>query len=111
MEQQKIDTFLTINRKFFPGDKIGIIRSKLIEADDTKEMIIQSLDYQDPIVMLLISIFLGYLAVDRFMLRQVGLGFLKLLTFGGCGIWTLIDWCLITKLTKEHNYNLLMTSI
>jgi TM2 domain-containing membrane protein YozV len=47
------------------------------------------------IVCLIISIFLGYFSVDRFMMGQVGIGILKLLTCGGCGIWWLIDVILI----------------
>jgi hypothetical protein len=44
---------------------------------------------------LLISVFLGGLGIDRFYLGCVGLGILKLITFGGCGIWALIDIILI----------------
>ena len=44
---------------------------------------------------LLLSIFLGGLGVDRFYLGYTGLGIAKLLTFGGCGIWSLIDLVLI----------------
>jgi hypothetical protein len=42
-------------------------------------------------VALLLSIFLGFLGIDRFYTGQVGTGIAKLLTFGGCGIWALID--------------------
>ena len=34
---------------------------------------------------------LGAYGVDRFLRGQIGLGVVKLLTGGGCGIWWLID--------------------
>jgi len=49
---------------------------------------------------LIISIFLGSLGIDRFIMGHVGLGILKLVTFGGCGIWTLIDIILIATKHK-----------
>jgi hypothetical protein len=47
------------------------------------------------IVALLLSVFLGHLGIDRFYLGYIGLGILKLVTFGGCGVWWLIDLILI----------------
>ncbi|GAA1453300.1 NINE protein [Nesterenkonia lacusekhoensis] len=43
----------------------------------------------------LLSLLLGFLAVDRFYLGKVGTGILKLVTFGGLGLWYLIDLILI----------------
>lgn len=39
--------------------------------------------------------FLGYLGVHRFYVGKVGTGILMLITFGGLGIWALIDLIMI----------------
>jgi TM2 domain-containing membrane protein YozV len=44
---------------------------------------------------LIMSILFGSLGVDRFIMGHIGLGILKLITLGGCGIWWLIDLILI----------------
>lgn len=49
---------------------------------------------------LIMSIFFGTLGVDRFLMGHVGLGILKLISAGGCGIWWLIDLILIASKHK-----------
>lgn len=58
---------------------------------------------KDPILVLILSIFLGGFGVDRFYIGDIGLGFGKLLTCGGLYFWWLIDLFLIMDATKEKN--------
>lgn len=44
---------------------------------------------------IVLSVLLGSLGVDRFYLGYPVLGLLKLVTFGGCGLWALVDLILI----------------
>lgn len=50
---------------------------------------------KDFITAYVLSIFFGWLGVDRFYLGHIVTGIIKLLTLGGYGIWTLIDIVLI----------------
>lgn len=52
-------------------------------------------EQKDFVLALVLSIVVGQLGVDRFYMGYIGLGILKLITFGGCGIWWLIDVILI----------------
>ena len=61
--------------------------------------------------MLAVSILVGGLGVDRFMLGETGLGVLKLITGGGLGIWWLIDIFSVEKRTKTYNMNLFNETI
>jgi len=51
---------------------------------------------------LVMSIIFGQIGVDRFIMGHVGLGILKLITFGGFGVWWLIDVILIAT---KHNFD------
>ena len=50
---------------------------------------------------LVMSVLFGALGVDRFIMGHIGLGILKLITLGGCGIWWLIDVILIAM---KHDF-------
>ena len=63
---------------------------------------------KDWLLALLLSIFLGGLGIHRFYVGKIGTGILQLITFGGCGIWALIDIILIaTGKFTDSNGNLL----
>ena len=111
MEQNKVDMYIMTNQKYFPAEKIMYIKEKLMAMDESKFTMLQTIDMKDPTTILLVSIFLGSLGIDRFMLGDTGMGVLKLLTCGVCGILTIIDWFTVSKKTKELNFNNIMTML
>ena len=104
MEQNRVDMFIASSGEKFPSEKLMLVRDQLMRLDDSKFTVIQSVEYKAPTTMLIISLFGGSLGIDRFMLGDTGLGVVKLLTCGGLGIWTIIDWFTIMSRTKESNY-------
>ena len=49
------------------------------------------------IICLLLCWFLGVFGVHRFYTGHTALGVFQLLTFGGCGIWALVDFIIIVS--------------
>ena len=111
MDSQKVDLFLAANQKFFSPTQILTIKDRLLALDDDKFTLINALDYKDPTMMIIVSVFAGSLGIDRFMLGDTGYDVLKLLTCGGCGILTIIDWFNIQDLTRNQNYTKLLQII
>ncbi len=79
-------------------DLVLIILKKLPDAQGNPLRVaqpVQPLGDKDWSTAMLLSVFLGILGVDRFYLGYTGLGVLKLVTLGGCGIWKLVDIILV----------------
>lgn len=94
MEQLKVIKFLEENREyFFPNSEYTDleIESALMTAPDTFEMFMKNMSFRKPSTVQIISVFPGSLGVDRFYLGDIVKGILKYFTFGGFGIWWIVD--------------------
>jgi len=111
MNAQKVDMFVMMNNKYFEASQLFAIKNYLSEVDESKWTRIEMLQFKDPTTSLIVSILAGYLGIDRFIIGDVGLGIGKLLTCGGLGIWTIVDWFLIQAATKEKNMQKLQEAL
>jgi hypothetical protein len=50
---------------------------------------------KDWLTTLLLCFFLGFIGVHRFYTGHTAIGVVQILTLGGCGIWTLVDFIII----------------
>ena len=111
MEENKVLMVLTENEKYLPREKIIFVRERLEATDETRFSYVTTLRYKNPVVALILTIFLGCLGIDRFYVGDVGIGILKLLTCGCCGLLALWDLFTIYKHTKDVNYYKIMSII
>lgn len=107
MDAQKVDMYMMTNSKFFESHQVNQIRERLLNVDESKWGMIQSLSLKDPQTSLIVSILAGTLGIDRFMIGDTGLGVGKLLTCGGLGVWAIIDIFMIQAATREKNFQAL----
>lgn len=68
------------------GCAVGQPRKKVMTNDGS---------CKDWLVTLLLCFFAGCFGIHRFYVGKTGTGIIMLLTAGGCGIWTLIDFIVI----------------
>lgn len=107
-----VEMYLTANNDKFPAEQLPLIREALMTVpEDRFNAVVSTVELKSPTTMLLIAWLVGEFGVDRFMLGQVGLGVVKLLTFGGCGIWWIIDMITAQKRTREFNRDNLMRAL
>jgi len=111
VNKEKVDMWLMSNQKHFPTEKIIYLREKLYATTEKRFSMLSIMDLKDPTTILLVSIFVGSLGIDRFMLGDTGMGILKLLTMGCCGILTIIDWFSTHKKARELNYVTVMNML
>jgi len=104
MEPQQVDHYIITNAKYFESNQIPVVRDRLLQLDESKKLQVQTLQLKDPTMILIVSILIGSVGIDRFLIGDVGLGVAKLITCGGLGIWTIIDWFLIMDATKQKNF-------
>ena len=109
MNVEEAINFLDKNKKYFPINKREVMIAKLINSDKDNIELLNAVKFKNPSFYLLLSVLAGIFGVDRFLIGDIKIGFIKLLTMGGFGILLLYDWLLIYQKIKLINYKTLIS--
>lgn len=108
---QQTQQFLLMNANKFESSDYLILQQALANISPEKMSLVYATELKDPQMILICSLLLGGIGIDRFMIGDIGLGILKLLTFGGLGIWTIIDCFLTYRKARKVNFERIMAII
>ena len=104
MTKEKANEILMIYKDCIPNKQVAYFKSQLEMADEQSYDSLLVCKTCDTETVLLLSVFLGSLGVDRFYIKDIFLGIAKLLlgwfTFG---LYTSIDIFFSYKKAKEKN--------
>ena len=99
--KELLDSEVITQEEFDEKKQELLFGRKKVEAGDTRTTVSNSEKRINKHIFTWVGCFaFGCLGIDRFMRGQVGIGILKLVSFGGWGIWALVDW--IIALTKAY---------
>lgn len=102
---------MMINNGNFPAAMLPGIRRQLGGMSKEQADILESIEFKNPTTALIISVLIGSFGIDRFYVGDTGLGVAKLLTCGGLGVWTIVDWFMIMNRARQINYEKLLAAI
>lgn len=108
---QQVQQFLLMNANKFESSDYLILQQALANISPEKMSLVYATELKDPQMILICSLLLGGIGIDRFMIGDIGLGILKLLTIGGLGIWTIIDCFLTYRKARKVNFERIMAII
>lgn len=102
ISETEINNYMKRNSKYFENSQISLFKNLIANSNMTLEEL-DTFKFKSPALGRLLSVFGGWLGLDRFYSGNYLLGALKLFTSGGLGIWWVIDWFLIGNKIKESN--------
>ncbi len=112
MEQTKVNQYLMEYKDLIPSDKTLYLKRALENAKEGAEENLAIVKIKNPILVLILSIFVGWLGIDRFVVGDIGLGICKLLfSTLTLFIWPLIDILFSYKKAKEKNLQALLMAL
>ena len=121
MTEDQVNQLMTLNLDKIAPESVEMIRERLLNVDEGVAQAAFA-STKSPNMILIVSIFLGELGIDRFMIGNIGLGVGKFLTWVlsivTCGIgliilipWYIIDLFLVKGATRRYNSNKILQTL
>ena len=104
---EKGEKYIKYNAEVLPPERMEILKEMMADATVGQYEMLTLEDLKQPKTAIILAIVLGFLGADRFYTGDIGLGLLKLFTYGGFGILWIIDIFTASKRAKEANYNMI----
>ena len=100
--------FFTAKSNCFPSEHLEEI-SELLSRASEEQLTELNKKIKSPVAMTLIALFLGNFGIDRFILGDILMGVIKLLTYGGFSILTIYDVCTTASRVREKNFQAILS--
>lgn len=81
------------------------MKQKILKKANSKQSFLSS----KPKIALIVGIFLGWAGADRFYKGDIWLGIFKLISFGGLGLWWILDLFIVPKQVNQEYQSSKMT--
>lgn len=114
MNQNAIDEFMAARGDYlFPNSVYTReeVESALRVAPEEFAYSLGNIKFNNPTILLVVSIIGSSFGIDRFLLKKIPTGILKIITLGGFGIWTLVDVVTAKRRCRNYNCQLLIDAI
>ena len=113
MQEEKAISYLNTHKELLIGAEEcdSELLGALAGVSDEFLPVMERLPLKQPSVLQLIAVFPGVLGVDRLMLGDIKGALLKYITFGGFGIWWVLDIVSAKKRCRAYNCRKLREAI
>lgn len=105
MTEETADSYLLHYADKLKGEDLPVLRAALIAAPEYKRKALLGVKMYNPLLTLVFSLVFGMLAVDRFYIKDIGKGILKVLSLAALSILTIFYWIYAAQLIYRENFS------
>lgn len=105
MTEETADRYLLHYADKLKGEDLPVLRAALIAAPENKRKALLGVKLYNPLLTLVFSLVFGMLAVDRFYIKDIGKGVLKVLSLAALTILTIFYWIYAAQLIYRENFS------